>query len=837
MKKLIFIFLLAIITIISIPLIRNNRISHPKESEEDPGKFPNTWFMQQRLYPKNDANITDMMRTILSESKKMQKMSRSYEEPWRCLGPYNISGRITDIEGIPGKYDTIYIGSATGGVYKSSDSGHTFTPIFDENAILSIGDIAVDPIHHNTIYVGTGEANAASNSYPGNGVYKSTDGGQTWQNIGLNNSYSIGRIAINPIAPNTLFVAATGRLFGYDSTRGIYRSTDGGATWKKVLYVSDSTSGIDVAINPLSPDTVFAATWERLRTLNKRKSGGVTSAIYRSENAGETWEKLTEGLPDSSTKPGRIGLAISKNNPAVIYAIYTDSAGGIGGLYRSQDNGNTWSYRSIPDIYSTYGWYFGNVRVSPFDSDRVYILGIETYLSTDGGQNWSEVLTNQHADFHAMYMPENNPSMCFVGSDGGFSISTDSGNYVSFTPFIANMQFYQGCIDPTDSARIYGGAQDNGTNRIVDDNPYTWESVFGGDGFFVAVDPTDSNTIYAEFQWGNLYRSDDYSLSGWTYLSSPFDSDRTNWSTPYIIAPENHNKLYLGTYKLYRSLDRGNSWTALTGDLTNNDSNSTISALAVSPADSNIIYVGTTNGQLWVSTDYGVSFTNISSSLPNRCITSIATHPMSPDTVVVTFSGLRWNDNAPHIMLSPDRGNTWQDISGNLPDLPVNDAVFDSSRLFVANDGGVLYSDDFNNYQSFGSGLPSVPVNDIDINNSGTYFVAFTYGRSAYGIDISSLGIKNNKPDKEKEGIKILHYSSIFTSFPFIEFSSSMCGRGKVALTDLSGRTLMKKEIDVKNGFNRFYFNGTKKLSSGTYFITVKAGGYFNKVKIVKIER
>ncbi|NIA23757.1 MAG: hypothetical protein GWP03_06345 [Proteobacteria bacterium] len=396
--------------------------------------------------------------------------------------------------------------------------------------------------------------------------------------------------------------------------------------------------------------------WERLRTIDNRKSGGITSAIYRSEDAGETWQKLTDGLPDSTAKLGRIGLAISENNPHVLYAVYTDSSGGIGGVYRSIDDGNIWSYRSMPDIYNTYGWYFGNIRVSPTDSDRIFILGVYCYVSDDGGLNWNQVLTNAHVDFHAMYLPKNNPSKCFAGSDGGFYISSDSGNYINFQPFIANMQFYQGCIDPADSMRIYGGSQDNGTNRILNNNPYTWESVLGGDGFFVAVDPTDSNTIYAEYQWGSLYRFDDYSLNSYSYLSSSFSSDRTNWSTPYIISPENHSKLYLGTYKLYRSLDKGDNWTALTGDLTNGGS---ISALNVSPVDSNIIYVGTSDGNLWVSTNYGVSFSNISSSLPDRWITSIIPSITSPDTVITTFSGLRWDDNAPHIMLSGNNGASW----------------------------------------------------------------------------------------------------------------------------------------------------------------------------------
>lgn len=520
---------------------------------------------------------------------------------------------------------------------------------------------------------------------------------------------------------------------------------NGGQTWQKVLYISDSTSGIDVAINPLSPDTVYAAMWERIRTLDKRKSGGVTSGIYRSENAGETWEKLTDGLPDSTSKPGRIGIAISKNNPSVIYAVYTDSSGGIGGVYRSFDNGNIWEYKSMPDIYNTYGWYFGNIRVSPTDSDRIFILGIECYMSNNGGDNWTEVLTNAHVDFHAMYLPDTDPSMCFVGSDGGFYISSDSGNYQYFSPFISNMQFYQGCVDPSNIDRLYGGAQDNGTNRMGENNPYTWEHIFGGDGFFVAVDPTDSNTIYAEYQWGQLYRSDDYSLSGWTYLSGDFNGDRTNWSTPYIIAPENHTKLYLGTYRLYRSLDRGDSWTVLTGDLTNGGNESSITTVAISPVDSNIIYVGTSDGNLWVSTNYGTSFSNVSSSLPNRWITSVIPSNTSPDTVIVTLSGLRWDDNAPHIMLSENKGVSWQDISGNLPDLPVNDAVFDknvSNRLFVANDGGVLYTNNFMNYTPLGADLPPVPVMDIDIDNSGDYIFAFTYGRGSYQADISTLGIK-----------------------------------------------------------------------------------------------
>ncbi len=838
MKKIILLLLLIVLILgITIPLIKMK--SSNRNTEKEPGKYPNTWFMTQRIYPKDPSKMEDMMKTILAESKRQKLMHRRDNIYWISRGPYNISGRITDIEGANGNFDTLYIGSASGGVYKSVDSGHTFNPIFDENAVLPIGDIAVDPLHHNTVYVGTGEANASSYSYPGNGIYKSTDGGQTWQNLGLINSYSIGRIAINPIAPDTIFVAATGRLFGKDSSRGIYRSVNGGQTWQKVLYISDSTSGIDVAINPLSPDTVYAAMWERIRTLDKRKSGGVTSGIYRSENAGETWEKLTDGLPDSTSKPGRIGIAISKNNPSVIYAVYTDSSGGIGGVYRSFDNGNIWEYKSMPDIYNTYGWYFGNIRVSPTDSDRIFILGIECYMSNNGGNNWTEVLTNAHVDFHAMYLPDTDPSMCFVGSDGGFYISSDSGNYQYFSPFISNMQFYQGCVDPSNIDRLYGGAQDNGTNRMGENNPYTWEHIFGGDGFFVAVDPTDSNTIYAEYQWGQLYRSDDYSLSGWTYLSGDFNGDRTNWSTPYIIAPENHTKLYLGTYRLYRSLDRGDSWTVLTGDLTNGGNESSITTVAISPVDSNIIYVGTSDGNLWVSTNYGTSFSNVSSSLPNRWITSVIPSNTSPDTVIVTLSGLRWDDNAPHIMLSENKGVSWQDISGNLPDLPVNDAVFDknvSNRLFVANDGGVLYTNNFMNYTPLGADLPPVPVMDIDIDNSGDYIFAFTYGRGSYQADISTLGIKGKNTDVHGDNIQIREYSSIFETTPFVEFSYGVRREGEITVLDLSGRTLARKDVVIRKGNNRFSINLPPEITSGTYFMTIRAGTTFKKLKITKIK-
>ncbi len=744
MKKLFFLSLFIFI-IISMFIGCERKREMEEESEKEPGLYPNQWFMSQRMYPKNTNEIsTDIIHKILNETKYMQSKKSDLKADWESMGPYNISGRITDIESCG---DTIFVASASGGIFRSIDGGSTWSAIFDENGILPIGDIAIHPDSHNIIIAGTGEANATSQSYIGNGLYKSIDCGITWTHIGLDSTYYIGRIVFDPQNPQRIFVAATGAMYSKNSERGIYRSVDGGATWEKVLFISDSTAGIDVIINPDYPDTIYAAMWERWKYLGDRVSGGPTSGIYRSEDGGDSWVELTNGLPPDGANPGRIGLAISVQNTNRLYAIYTDENGYIDSLYVSDDNGDSWTGKSYIDNSYSYGWYFGNIRVSPYNQDEIWVLGLNCYYSDNAGDSWTKVFTNAHVDFHAMCFSLRDTNECFLGSDGGFYFSSN-GISVDTVASLSNMQFYEGCIDPFNNTRIYGGAQDNGTNRTENGAIDSWEHILGGDGFYCLVSPIDSNIIFAEYQWGSLAKSTDFGLS-WTYVDDDFYSDRTGWSTPYIISPHNSNVMYLGTYRLYKSTNEGENWTAMSGDLTNNLYNyeSVITTIDISPLDSNLIYIATSDGKAWRSDDGGNTFTDITGILPNRWITRITAHPRAADSVIVSCSGFRWDEQAPHVLISGDKGNNWTDISGNLPDLPVNDVIFDpdTNIIYIANDAGVMYSADYTNYYLLGNNFPPVPVTDIDIDNNRIYLYAFTYGRGAYRIDISQFSSINDK--------------------------------------------------------------------------------------------
>lgn len=743
MKKRYFGFIALIIVIGAIFIFLKQRDSGGLGKE--PNMVPNAWYLNQRLYPKEGKELDISVVKHILEQSKLIKYNKTSKNTWELMGPSNISGRVTDIEGVPGNADTAYIGSASGGIFKTVDGGYTWTQIFDENGILPIGDIAIHPDSHNIILAGTGESNATSQSYPGNGLYISRDGGISWQHAGLDSSYYIGRIVYNPLDPSIIYVAATGKLFGKNQERGVYRSVNGGQNWERVLYVSDSTSAIDIVIDPQHPDTLYAAMWERIRYINYRQSGGPTSGVYKSEDGGDNWIELSGGLPADIDNPGRIGLAIAPTSTNRIYALYANESAGIDSLYVSDDCGQTWVSRSIPDIYRWFGWYFGNVRVSPVDENTVWILGVYCYRSDNSGDNWSEVFGFAHVDFHAMYFTGDS-NQCIVGTDGGANLSYD-GTTVSASANLPNMQFYQGSVDPHNDNRIYGGSQDNGTNRSIDGSVDNWEHIFGGDGFYCAVAPDDSEIVYAESQYGGLARSTNF-CGSWTYIDGDFSSDRTGWSTPYVISLHNPLVLYLGTYRLYKSTDRGSNWTIKSNDLTYNTSGyeSVISVIAISPVDSNTVYVGTSDGRLWRSDDGGDSLVEITGSIPNRWITGIAAHPTSPDSVVVCFSGFRWDENAPHMMISGNKGGVWVDISGNLPDLPVNDVIYSKTgdSIFIANDAGVMYTVNQNDYYGVGTGLPPVPVTDIDIDPDGQYLYAFTYGRSAYRLDLSqSSGISS----------------------------------------------------------------------------------------------
>ena len=714
--------------------------SPPSEKLVEEKAPPSNWFFQQRAFPNNDINPSYIQEGLAYKTLlEAQRSPSIFDKPWTPIGPSNIGGRITDLEMWPDDLNTILAGSASGGIFKSDDQGNSFKPIFDEAMSLSIGDIEISKSNPNIIYVGTGEANAGGGSltYDGMGVYKSEDRGEEWKPVGLEKMGSIGKVIVHPKDEKTVWVATMGRLFSPNPERGVYKTTDGGDTWKQVLFVSDSTGAIDLAIHPTQPDTIYAAMWERTRRVNTLNYGGASSGIFRSYDGGDTWIKLETGL--QLEDKGRIALAISPSQPKTIYTHIADAIGFSRGFYVSNDHGESWEARTTSGVDNvSYQWWFSKLFVHPEIPESIYFTSLNMYQSHNGGQSWNRIFNNAHLDHHALYIHPLNPDFVINGNDGGINISADGGRDHNKVKELSNIQFYTCAIDPHNVERVFGGTQDNGTLGNIGDQENTWEHFLGGDGFRVAFDPINPGVFYAESQNGTISKTIDDGFS--------FDrvgreiTGRKNWNTPIEIDPINPNYVYTGTEQIWRSTDAGENFQPISTDLTNgpypgNRDFGTITTIEVVPKNNQIIYAGTDDGKVWNSLDGGNTWNDITPPMRPRWTTSVLPHPTEEHIAFVSFSGFRFDSNDGHIYKTEDFGNTWTDITGDLPDVPINDIQVDLNEqglLFAATDIGVFYSaNEGVNWNILGTALPNVPITDLDIEPNGK-LVAATYGRSMY---------------------------------------------------------------------------------------------------------
>lgn len=835
-KKRLAIYAAALLAIIF--LFPEEECTGPCEEKEPPQpEKPNDWFYRQRAFPHGEINYEAYREAFdRSQQMKQQAKSRGLRNEWQLVGPTNRGGRISAIAMHSQDMQTIYAGAASGGIFKSTNQGQTWEPVFDDAANLSIGDVDIAPSNPDILYVGTGESNAGGGSltYDGIGVYKSVDAGESWQFAGLENSGSVGRVAIHPANSQTVFVAAMGRLFSNNAERGIYRTVNGGDTWEKVLYVSDSTGGIDVVIHPENPDTVYAAMWERIRRPERRSYGGPTSGIYRSVDGGDTWEELTEGLPSAAAHKGRIGIDISASEPNILYAIYADKVGYFQGIYKTADNGDSWfdtNDASLSGMYSSYGWWFGRIHVDPTNPEIIYPMGLDLHKSSSGGNGYSNISSyNVHVDQHDLYVHPQDPDFVVLGNDGGIYLSENAGDDWSHVGSLPITQFYTCEVDFSGSQeRYYGGAQDLGTNRTLTGEPGDWENIYGGDGFYVRVDPENNDYVYAEYQYGNFARSTNGGNTFYPATSGIGYGDRMNWMTPYVLNPLNPSSIYLGTNKMYKSTNRAGYWNEISGDLTGgpgsgNLTYGTITTVAVSAADTNTLWVGTDDSHVWVSQNNGDSWENISAGIPERWVTRVAAHPADAATGYVCLSGYRYDSYQPHVFKTTNYGQDWQDISGDLPEAPVNDIIIDpemAQRLYIATDFGMFYSDnDGENWYSFGPNLPNVPIVDLTLHNNSRTLVAATYGRSMYTYDLSFITHADQDNSNEFAGVKM--YPNPFSSRVTIDVNQYEGKHVKIKVFDIHGKLvseLFRGEIRSTEG--AIYWNPDEKVPSGVYVLQV----------------
>jgi photosystem II stability/assembly factor-like uncharacterized protein len=760
LRLLVFFLLQACLLAFVLSHERARLTGQPGEDETArPRTDPADQFLAQRAGP--DGDVPDRLFQAALGQARMERARSAAAGfqvnalTWQSVGPYNIGGRVTALA-VVGNGTTAYLGSANGGVWKTANGGADWTSITDGYPFYSVGSLALDPSNPGTIYCGTGEANGSVDSYDGNGLWKSTDAGASWTNLGLASTARIARVLVDPADPTHVLVAAMGRQFSTSPDRGLYVTHDGGASWNRTLYVSDSTGVTDLVMNPVHPDTMYCATWERVRRLTYRRTSGPESGIWRSVDRGETWTRLTTGLPTPTDSVGRIALAVPASRPSTVYASITGGASlgyaGVG-FYRSVDGGTTWSRRSSGGTWSSnfggFAWYFGDIAVDPFNPDHVWTPGQYLMSSTNGGTSWSQN-TSLHPDLHALWPDPNTVNHLFIGSDGGFYSST-TGTSFTHSNDLPISQFYDGDVHPTNVNTIGGGLQDNG-QVLTSSGPSSWASLQpGGDGFHFLIDPVTPNVMFDEYQYcssgAGFYRSTNSgasfgATSGWNA------SDRFGWDTPIAMNPLNHNVLIAGSQYVYRSTDNGVTWSKPSvQDLTTDPVSALVygclTTLAISNADTNVYYAGTDDGKVWRSSNRGGGWTDITAGLPARWITRVTPDPNDPMVVYVTLSGFTTDQQAALVYRSADQGASWTNISGNLPNVPANDLLVDptdTQTLFVGTDLGVWVSrNQGGGWYSLGDGMPLQAVFDLTLQDANRQLYAFTHGRSAWRLDLAAL--------------------------------------------------------------------------------------------------
>lgn len=721
------------------------------ESKLEDKSGPYDHFFFQRSYPDAAMDIvafdkaSDKVRKSLSN-----QVQKNISGNWTSQGPGNIGGRFNCLAVHPDDEMTVLAGSAAGGIFKTVNNGFSWYPVADEFAYLAIGCITYDPLDANIIYAGTGDPNISGLPHIGDGVYKSYDGGESWEHMGLTNQRIISRIVINPLNTSEVYAGTMGLPFDRNDDRGLYKSEDAGETWTQVHFVNDESGVIDLLINPEKPDTLFAAMWNRIRNNQESLVHGPDAKVWRSVDAGDSWEILDNGLPQDTAS--RIGLAMSSSNPDHLFALYVGTDYQIEGLYQSMDAGDSWQdlnwdFDLMNNALGGFGWYFGQIRVNPWNDEHITILGVDMYSTFDGGDTWQTTVPpwwdySVHADKHDLvYVDENS---VIIATDGGLYRSDDNMATWFDIENIHNSQFYRIGINPHNPGTYTGGAQDNGTttgNLSVENN---WFRDYGGDGFQPVYDPDISDYWYTGTQNGNLVFFDG---SDWNGFTGGIDSeDRNNWDTPLIMSAHSSEVLYTGTHRVYANTNAPWSlWTPISEDLTDGvifgSKFHTITTVGESRVDPDILYAGTTDANVWRTTNGGGDWTNITGDLPERYVTNLKTSSMDPNVVYVTFSGYKDNDNTPHVFRSDDLGDTWINISGDLPDLPINHIeVHSDENLIVATDFGVYAtSDTGQTWGRVGDNMPLIPVFDIEIDTVEAVLVAGTFARSIMTFPLDSI--------------------------------------------------------------------------------------------------
>lgn len=664
---------------------------------------------------------------------------------WTLQGPGNVGGRCNTLAVQPGNENVVLAGFAAGGIFKSADGAVTWKPVFDDYMELAIGDITFDPSNPQVVYAGTGDPNVPSIVFNGDGIYKSTDAGETWQWLGLKEVGIISKVLVHPTNPNVLWVAAMGNPYARTTDRGIYKSTDGGKTWQKTLYVSSVAGASDLVMSVQNPNILYAAFWERLRNNRESILFGYDAGIWKSTDGGDTWKKLSGGLP--SGKWGRTGLAISQQNPDKLFAVYVDTLSKPGGIFRTGDGGQSWSPVTLSGLstaYANFGWYFGKMTLNPANDEDLYFHAILLWQKASNNSAWLNP-AGGHADSHDLVFTASGRR--YWANDGGVYRNDPGRLGWTRSQNLPTTQIYRTNYNPLDPNRYYAGAQDNGIQRGNGAAYNAWVSMFPNDGFNSLFHPTDPKIYWMQTQDGTINSTTDGGQSWQVTPPCIGTGDHCNWDMPLFQSGFYRMRFYAGTHRVYVNTDQG-GWSLISGDLT--DGNllgerfHNISALRESPLTEGQLYAGTSDGNVWRNTPGSPNWVNITAGLPDRYVTSVHGSPTQARRIFVTHSGFRDNVNLPHIHRSDNNGQTWSDISGDLPSLPVNDLWIMPNRadsvLIAATDGGVYFTTNGGKrWSRLGRGIPSIPVFDIEENPARKELLAATFARGLYTFPLDSV--------------------------------------------------------------------------------------------------
>ncbi len=804
-------------------------------------------FLILTSYAQQPATSAQLVTQGIQKKEELSEQSLVKNLPFKNIGPTIMSGRVVGFAVNPENPTEFYVGYASGGVWHTVNNGTTFTPVLDSSPTQNVGSLEMD-WKTKTLWVGTGEVNASRSSYAGIGLLKSTNNGESWENMGLVDSHHISSILINPNNSNELVVGVIGHLYSNNEQRGVYKTMDGGKTWNKTLFINNETGVIEVAVDPNNFNTMYAAAWDKDRKAWNFEGNGTGSGIYKSSDAGNTWTKVSNsgsGFP-TGEGVGRIGIAVFDEN--TVYAIHdnqarresdkSDSSGDgltkdefktmstsqllnlddkklnqflrtngfqekykaenvknmvrsgavkpidlakyledansmlfdtpvIGAeVYKSTDGGKTWNKTHegyLDDIYYSYGYYFGKVHVSPQNRDHIYIYGVPILKSKDGGKTYTSIdAENVHADHHALWINPKMPNHLINGNDGGVNISYDDGESWIKNNAPSVGQFYSVNIDHEEPYNVYGGLQDNGVwvgahtyeedKGWMQNGKYPYEFIMGGDGMQVQIDKRNSNIVYTGFQFGNYFRLDrekddqKYIQPKHELGESPY---RFNWQTPILLSDHNQDILYLGGNKLMRSMDQGDNWEAISGDLTHggkpgNVAYGTLTSISESPFQFGLMYAGSDDGRLHVTKNGGGNWIDISAEFPKDLwVSRVIASKHKKERVYVTLNGYRWDDFSPYVYMSDNYGATWKSINSNLPISPVNVIREDPENediLYLGTDNGAYVSfNKGNSWEAFSNGLPNVAVHDLVVQPEAKDIVLGTHGRSIYVANIALL--------------------------------------------------------------------------------------------------